>query len=124
MDEIMIALQALPPETYRIVFISAMVFALFMALIPGSKDPTRFMNDKVKHALTFMVLFFLVDRAFPTPEMFWWKPGGLMAFGVFIEACQQLTRYRCFSVGDILANGAGILLYLLISLYAGGGQWL
>ena len=35
----------------------------------------------------------------------------LLAFGVFIEICQKMTGYRHFSVGDILADGEGILGY-------------
>ncbi|MFK0569856.1 VanZ family protein [Endozoicomonas sp.] len=122
MDEIIATLETVPSESWQIVFLSAMAFALFMALIPVNMDPTRFINDKVKHALTFMVLFLLVDLAFSTPDIAWWKPVGLMAFGVLIEMCQQLTRYRRFSIGDILANGVGIALYILIVIATGWRQ--
>ncbi len=119
MNEIITTLQAIPPESWRILFFCALAFALFMSLIPGKWDPTRFINDKVKHVLTFMVLFLLVDLAFPMAELPWWKPAGLMAFGVFIEVCQQMTRNRRFSIGDIVANGVGIGLYLLIIVSIG-----
>ena len=42
----------------------------------------------------------------------WWKPVGLLAFGVLIEICQKMTGYRHFRVSDILADGVGILVYL------------
>ncbi len=116
MDDIMHVFQVVPVTYWRIIFLAAMAFALFMAVIPGKYDPTRFLNDKVRHALTFMVLSLLVDCAVPVSDEFWYKPAGLMVFGVFIELCQQLTGYRRFSVGDILANGVGILLYLLLSI--------
>ncbi|WBA83228.1 hypothetical protein [Endozoicomonas sp. GU-1] len=116
MNELITALQATPPSTWQILSLCALAFALFMSLIPGKWDPTRFINDKVKHVLTFMVLSLLIDLAFPAASVCWWKPAGLMAFGVFIEVCQHMTRYRRFSFGDIIANGVGIGLYLGISL--------
>ncbi|WP_419834417.1 hypothetical protein [Endozoicomonas atrinae] len=115
MNELITTLQEIPSATWRILFFCALAFALFMSLIPGKWDPTRFMNDKVKHVLTFMALFLLIDLAFPATGIVWWKPAGLMAFGVFIEVCQQMTRDRRFSIGDIVANGVGIGLYMAIS---------
>lgn len=115
MDDIFHFFEGVSVICWRMIFVAAMVFALFMAVIPGKYDPTRFINDKVRHALAFMVLSFLVDFAFPSSSELWYKLGGLMVFGVFIELCQQLTRYRRFSVGDILANGVGVFLYLLLN---------
>nr|WP_306800256.1 VanZ family protein [Endozoicomonas sp. YOMI1] len=87
-----------------------------MAVIPGEADPTAFINDKLKHAITFMVLFALFDLAYPNQPAAWWKLLCLLAFGVLIEVCQKMTGYRSFSVGDILADAVGILGYL--GLYA------
>ncbi|WP_157237125.1 hypothetical protein [Endozoicomonas elysicola] len=122
MNELFAELLAIPTATWRILFFCALAFALFMSLIPGKWDPTRFLNDKVKHILTFMVLFLLLDLAFPMAELPWWKPTGLMAFGVFIETCQHMTRDRRFSIADILANGVGIGLYLLIIFSIGSSS--
>nr|MDT0251684.1 hypothetical protein [Endozoicomonas sp.] len=120
MNNLITDLQALPPIAWVGVFFTAMAFALFMAVIPHHYDPTGFINDKVKHALTFLVLFALFDLAWPTVGMPWWKPVSLFGFGVMIEACQQMTRYRSFSVGDIVANVVGILGYLgLYTMYQG-----
>ncbi|WP_066015308.1 VanZ family protein [Endozoicomonas atrinae] len=120
MNELINWLQALPPEASLFAFFTALAFALFMAVIPGRADPTRFVNDKFKHAVTFLVLFIMLDLAYPTPGMPWWKPVGLFAFGVFIEFCQKLTGHRNFSIGDIIANFVGIMSYLgLYAVYQG-----
>ena len=110
--------QALPDLARQGILLAAIAFALFMAMIPHRYDPTRFINDKVKHAITFVVLFTLLDLAWPTTAMPWWKPISLFVLGIGIEVCQGFTRYRYFSFGDILANGVGILVYL------GGWAWL
>ncbi|WP_067587676.1 hypothetical protein [Endozoicomonas ascidiicola] len=62
-----------------------------MALIPHRFDPTRFINDKVKHALTFMVLFLLLDLAWHTANVPLWKPASLFSLGVLIELFQSMT---------------------------------
>ncbi|ELU09799.1 hypothetical protein CAPTEDRAFT_196432, partial [Capitella teleta] len=60
----------------------------------------------------------MLDLAWPTVGMPWWKPVGLLAFGVLIEVCQKMTGYRSFSVGDIVANGVGVLAYLGVAMGA------
>ncbi|MGO0309304.1 VanZ family protein [Endozoicomonas acroporae] len=116
MVKILAGFQVFPPALYRFAFVGALAFALFMAVIPHCADPTAAVNDKVKHAIAFMVLFAMLDLAWPTVGMPWWKPLGLMAFGVLIEVCQKMTGYRSFSVGDIVANGVGVLAYLGVYL--------
>ena len=56
MDKLITRLQVIPLAAYRFTFFAALAFALFMAVIPGSADPTGFVNDKVKHAVVFLVL--------------------------------------------------------------------
>ena len=106
--------EAVPVIVYRMVLFAAMLFALLMALIPSQLDPTKFINDKLKHAVTFFVLFFLLDIfAFPTETFALWKPVSLLVFGIIIEVMQERTGYRQFSVGDIVANVVGISCYCL-----------
>lgn len=112
METLLTSLQHLPVIARQGILLAAIAFALFMAIIPHRYDPTGFINDKVKHAITFMVLFALLDLAWPTAGIPWWKPVSLFCLGIVIEICQSFTKYRSFSFGDILANGAGILIYL------------
>ena len=116
METLLTYLQHLPNIARQSMLLSAIAFALFMAMIPHRYDPTRFVNDKIKHAITFMVLFALLDLAWPTVDIPWWKPVSLFCLGIGIEICQGVTKHRHFSFGDILANCAGILGYL--GLYA------
>ena len=48
--------QTLPDLARQGILLAAIAFALFMAMIPHRYDPFRFINDKVKHAITFVVL--------------------------------------------------------------------
>ena len=103
------------PESWRkMALFGALIFALIMAVIPAQSDPTSFINDKIKHIFTFVVLAFLLDTAYPKHTGISWKPIFLFTYGVLIECCQQLTPYRQFSLGDIMANTVGICLYFWV----------
>ncbi len=121
MDIVFAELQALPVIARIGILLSAIAFALFMAMIPHRYDPTRFVNDKVKHAATFFVLFALLDLAWPTADMTWWKPAGLFLLGILIEVCQGFTKHRYFCFGDLMANGVGILGYIGLQVVYQGG---
>lgn len=112
------------PKTFRttwrrLLFIGAILLCTVMALIPGAMDPFEFINDKVKHALAFFVLALLLDRfAFLTARFTFYKPLGLMAFGVLLEVLQDTVGFRKGSSGDftdILSNLAGITCYFLVA---------
>ncbi|WP_299734689.1 VanZ family protein [uncultured Endozoicomonas sp.] len=121
METVFADLQALPDLARICLLLVAIAFALFMALIPHRYDPSRFINDKVKHAITFMVLFALLDLAWPSANIVWWKPVSLFVLGIGIEVCQGFTKHRYFSFGDLLANGAGIMIYLGWCMMEGTG---
>ncbi|WP_257296152.1 hypothetical protein [Endozoicomonas sp. YOMI1] len=82
-------------------------------------DPFGFINDKVKHAIAFFVLALLLDCcAFPSYRFTWYKPLGLLAFGVLLEVLQDMIGFRKGSSGDftdILSNLAGITGYFLVA---------
>ncbi len=98
----------------RIVFFSALAFTLFMALIPPKADPTVFINDKIKHALVFFFLAFILDFAYYNKRLVA-KFLGLVFYGFLIELCQYFTHYRDFSILDIVADIFGIGAYFLLS---------
>ncbi len=75
--------------------------------------PTGLNWDKVQHALAYAFL------------IWWWMqaleglhPGRLVValalFGIAIELLQALTPYRSFELADMVANGVGIGVGLLV----------
>lgn len=103
----------------RLVFVTAILICTVMAVIPGSIDPTGFMNDKLKHVVVFFVLALMLDRlAFPTERFSWFKPLGLLAFGVLLEVLQDTLGFRQGSTQDlldILSNLVGVTGYFLLA---------
>ena len=71
-------------------------------------------NDKLGHVLAFAYLAFLLDFALPDSNFNLPKIIPLLGYGLIIEFVQYFLPYRTFSILDMLADGVGIMIYLLI----------
>lgn len=99
----------------KILFYSALVFIFILAVLP---DPSRLpdftrISDKLNHFLSFLILAVLIDLAYPGVSMLR-KCMFLGGYGLLIEIVQALFPYRHFSPGDLAADAAAVLAYLMI----------
>jgi VanZ family protein len=89
-----------------------LVITTYLSLTPQPAPlPDVAMADKWAHALTYLLLAFLVDVSWPEHRFDIRKWGTLFAYGLLIELIQSQIPNRLFSVGDLAANAAGIALY-------------
>ena len=92
---------------WRGLFAGALAGILVLALMPVGNGPDWFAQaDKVRHAAAFITLWAIGRRAGLKPT--WALALGLLGFGIGIELAQALTTYRDSSIGDVLADAAGI----------------
>ena len=98
----------------RLALASCLVGIAVLAFAPLASDPGTG-NDKLNHLLAFGVLAALADRSFPGPGpgQGWGKWVSLMVYGLLIEGVQFFLPYREASGWDLLADGAGIGLYVV-----------
>ncbi len=73
-------------------------------------------NDKVIHAVVFFGFAVLVDLSSSRKPFWLWKGLPLLIYGVAIEVMQYFTPFRSFSIMDMVADFAGILLYFALKL--------
>ena len=73
-------------------------------------------GDKLLHLATFLGLALLADLGWPGRGFVAAKYLPLLAFGIAIECIQYYVPGRSFSLGDILADAAGLALYGLALL--------
>jgi len=73
-------------------------------------------NDKVIHVVVFFGFAVLIDLASSRKPFWLWKGLPLLAYGIGIEVMQYFTPFRSFSVMDMVADFAGILIYFLLKL--------
>ncbi|RBW49106.1 VanZ family protein [Marinobacter sp. F3R11] len=84
----------------------------FLATTSSSYPIPSAPSDKVNHIIAFIELTILTRLSWPDLRAIWFVPV-LLGFGVGIEAVQANLPYRDFSLADIAADGAGVLIGLL-----------
>ncbi len=92
----------------------ALLIITYMALTPIPDLLQQTVNDKFGHALAFMLLAFLVHSSWPNMPFNWRHGIPLVAYGIFLECAQYFVPGRFFSLLDIVADTAGIGLYLIL----------
>lgn len=105
-----------PPHSllyYRLPLVIAGTVIFYLATIPAERSLDLFGWDKLNHAMAFVVLALLLDFSFPKRAFDYLKCSSLLAYGLLIELVQYMLPTRSFSLLDLLADSAGILLYLL-----------
>ncbi|MEC9407950.1 MAG: VanZ family protein [Abyssibacter sp.] len=71
--------------------------------------------DKLNHAIAYAVIAGWWAALLPGRR---WKAAAIaLVFGLAMEGVQGLLPYRAFEWADMLANGVGVLLGLLLSLW-------
>ena len=106
-----------------------LIFVLASTLIPAawfwssSRDFGSWLInfDKWLHGITFVILAVWFAGLY-RPRSYWRIGVGLILFGLFIEACQQLVAYRSAEMFDVAADIIGIVIGLVIA-GAGLGGW-
>ena len=92
-----------------------MLWILWMALRPDPGVALDFpYGDKLLHATTFTCLMGWWGNVYRERHARGWAAWGCLAFGIFIEFAQWLCPPRDADVFDVLADGIGILLALLL----------
>lgn len=110
---------AAAPEQRRLwrVLLGLLFVAItWLALVP---DPPQGLStgwDKSNHLLAFASLAFTgVWACWPQPRQWWLLVLALLAYGVGIEIAQGFLPPRSADAADVLADGVGIALGLLVA---------
>ena len=98
----------------RLVLVLALLMITSMALTPTPGEVQQSVNDKLGHALAFLLLAFLVHTSWPRIQFGWRQFSALLGYGLALEVAQHFIPNRYFSLLDLLADLAGIALYILM----------
>lgn len=95
----------------RILFLTALIVITDLALQPATGVPASLLgSDKLEHMAAFAALTVLSAMAWPSLPRLLTLPL-LLLYGIAIEIAQnQLGNGRVASIGDIIADAAGIAL--------------
>lgn len=98
----------------RLVLGLALLIITSLALTPTPGDVQQSINDKLGHTLAFLLLAFLVHASWPLIKFNWRQVSALLGYGLALEIAQYFIPNRDFSMLDMLADFAGIALYILL----------
>ena len=100
----------------RAVVITLMILGIWVATKKLEFPPDLNVNDKLIHIVVFFGFAVLVDLSSSRKPFWLWKGLPLLIYGVAIEVMQYFTPFRSFSIMDMVADFAGILLYFTLKL--------
>lgn len=89
---------------------------VYLSLTPHPPEPMSFPNvDKLEHGLAYAALSFWFCQIYISLRQREVVIISLMAMGIVIEVAQGMTGYRYFEYADMLANGMGVMLGVILS---------
>ncbi|HTN32545.1 MAG TPA: VanZ family protein [Marinobacter sp.] len=97
---------------WRLALIISVLAVLYLATTDSPYPIPSSANDKINHLIAFLELTILTRLAWPEVKGWQYAPV-LLAFGLAIEAIQATLPYRYFSLADLAADGAGIIIGML-----------
>lgn len=100
----------------RMVVITLMLLGIWVATQKLEFPPDVNINDKLIHIVVFFGFAVLVDLSSSRKPFWLWKGLPLLVYGIGIEVMQYFTPFRSFSIMDMVADFAGILLYFLLKM--------
>ncbi|MBK1716133.1 hypothetical protein CKO27_00420 [Thiocystis violacea] len=100
-----------------------MLAVAYLAFAPLT-EPVGFSYDKFNHLFAFAVMAWLADGGWPGPRQAWARWGMLLGYGLLIELVQRELPFRQFSWLDVMADAAGIAVYVAAKALIFGRRWL
>ncbi|MCE3251779.1 MAG: hypothetical protein K0Q67_789 [Cellvibrio sp.] len=94
-------------------FYCLLMLYTYLGLTPHPENSVPVFNDLLMHFAGYCVAAFSISFARPTWPI-WQRAALLIAYSIAIEIGQHFNPPRTFSGMDILANGSGVLLGLMI----------
>ncbi|MEA3372343.1 MAG: VanZ family protein [Campylobacterota bacterium] len=103
---------------FKFLFYTAFTAISILAVVPNYNALPEFVSfsDLLNHAVAFMVLYLLLERAHPAIG----RRNGillLLAYAILIEVVQYFLPTRFAAVSDVLADAAGVIVAVFILPY-------
>ncbi len=96
---------------FRMCLVVALAAITFLATTSREFPIISSVSDKINHVLAFFVLAGLTDGSFPGKKFWKVKALLLLGYGMLIECIQYFIPCREFSLLDVAADGAGLMVY-------------
>ena len=107
-------------KIFRLLYLLAIITIFILAIVPNyDLLPEVFsLSDKLNHTAAFFVLALLAYTA-RFEHAYRFQIFFLIGYAFFIEVVQYFLPTRFFSLSDVVADAAGIGLFLLLNRWSG-----
>ena len=99
---------------FRVMLVISLLLIIYLATAELEYPVMTSINDKFGHILAFVMLAFLLDFSFPANSFNLSKIFPILVYGMLIEVIQYFLPHRTFSLLDMLADGSGLVIYVLL----------
>ncbi|MGV1099671.1 VanZ family protein [Thiovibrio sp. JS02] len=107
------------PGTLKLLQFSLfLAYATYASLSPYPSGAMEVVSDKLIHTAGYFLFYLSTDLAFAQDRLRLNKLLLLFAYSMLIEICQYFIPSRSFSLLDLMANLAGLLLGLTVCAWA------
>jgi VanZ family protein len=91
-----------------------LIACLWLSLIPQPPGVFELASDKLWHTLAYLVLYLSCSLAYRQQPALMIRFALLFSYSLVIEVIQHFIPNRSFSLLDLCANAAGLLLGIII----------
>lgn len=99
---------------FQLMFLVLIFLSLILSLTPIATTVPTLWNDKLIHFMSYFLLMMMFDFSCWSGERLLVKALLVVVYSYLIEYGQSFVPGREMSFDDVLANGAGVLLFLLL----------
>lgn len=99
---------------FQSVFVLLILLSLYLSLSPAVGSVPMIWNDKIIHCISYFVLMMTLDFSCCTGKRLMIKSTLVLIYSCLIEVGQSYVPGREMSLGDVVANASGIVLFLLL----------
>ena len=106
------------PRFMQVVWVLSIALVAYLSLSPQIDLPFGFKGiDKVYHSLAYLWLAVIPFLGFQTFKIALAGALLMIPFGIGLEYAQDYVHGRFFSVADMVANGTGVVLGMILGKY-------
>ena len=99
---------------FQIWFLVLLILSLYLSLMPAQASGLMLSNDKLIHGMSYFLFMMALDFSWRSGRVLWVKFLFAFVYSSLLEYGQNFVPSRQMSIEDIIANGLGICLFVLV----------
>jgi VanZ family protein len=99
---------------FQLIFVSMILLSLILSLSSSGQAVPVVWNDKLVHCFSYFLLMMMLDFSWNPSKQLIIKAVLILIYSSLIEYTQGFIPGRDTSIADIVANGVGVMLFIVL----------